>query len=121
MKFQFTLNEKGKPPCYAPIINKVKKKVADCELLFDEGPLAGFKLQGFVIWERTTAEDDLPVGDLSVTPPGYQKPDKFHDTISLLRKVEDNSFSYVNLPRDSALRSEILDAFREWRQTARRS
>lgn len=27
-------------------------KLADAELLFDDGPLAGLKLTGFAIWER---------------------------------------------------------------------
>ena len=37
-------NDKGNPP----------GKLADAELHFSEGPLAGLKLIGFAIWERRT-------------------------------------------------------------------
>lgn len=37
-------NDKGNPP----------GKLADAELLFSEGPLAGLKLIGFGVWERRT-------------------------------------------------------------------
>src|SRR5437868_15368407 len=39
---RITANEKGNPP----------GKLADAELHFAEGPLAGLKLIGFAIWER---------------------------------------------------------------------
>lgn len=41
MKIVIVLNDKGNPP----------GKIADAELLFDDGPLAGLKLIGFGIWE----------------------------------------------------------------------
>ena len=37
-------NDKGNPP----------GKLAEAELHFDEGPLAGLKLIGFSVWERKT-------------------------------------------------------------------
>jgi len=37
-------NDKGTPP----------GKLADAELLFTDGPLAGLKLVGFAVWERRT-------------------------------------------------------------------
>jgi hypothetical protein len=42
MKVKILLNEKGNPP----------GKLADAELHFDDGPLAGLKLIGFACWER---------------------------------------------------------------------
>jgi hypothetical protein len=41
---KITLNDKNNPP----------GKLADAELHFTEGPLAGLKLIGFAIWERRT-------------------------------------------------------------------
>ena len=42
MQIKIILNEKGSPV----------GKLADAELLFTDGPLAGLKLLGFAIWER---------------------------------------------------------------------
>jgi hypothetical protein len=42
MTIKITPNDKGNPP----------GKLADAELHFDDGPLAGLKLIGFAIWER---------------------------------------------------------------------
>jgi hypothetical protein len=42
MKIKIFLNEKGNPP----------GKLADAELHFSDGPLAGLKLAGFSVWER---------------------------------------------------------------------
>lgn len=39
---KFTMNDRGNPP----------GKLADAELVFTAGPLAGLKLIGFAIWER---------------------------------------------------------------------
>ena len=44
MKVHITPNDKGNPP----------GKLADAELHFSDGPLAGLKLVGFAIWERRT-------------------------------------------------------------------
>lgn len=114
MEIRFTLNSKGKPPCYAPILSEVKRKLADCEIYFEAGtPLEGLKLQGFVIWERLKAEGNFPVGHLSVTPPGYQKPTNFRDTVSLLRRADDDNYSYVSFNR-GPLYDQIIAAWREF-------
>lgn len=42
MEIKIIKNEKGNPP----------GKLADAELHFTDGPLAGLKLTGFAIWER---------------------------------------------------------------------
>ena len=44
MEIKIQRNEKGSPP----------GKLADAELHFTEGPLAGLKLIGFSVWERRT-------------------------------------------------------------------
>jgi hypothetical protein len=44
MTIKITPNDKGNPP----------GKLADAELHFQDGPLAGLKLIGFSIWERRT-------------------------------------------------------------------
>jgi hypothetical protein len=45
MTVKITPNDTGNPP----------GKLADAELHFEDGPLAGLKLIGFSIWERRTA------------------------------------------------------------------
>jgi hypothetical protein len=52
---KFVLNDRGNPP----------GKLADAELHFSDGPLAGLKLIGFGIWERRT-------GGRNVTFPARQ-------------------------------------------------
>ena len=42
MVIKIVANDKGNPP----------GKLADAELHLTEGPLAGFKLMGFAVWER---------------------------------------------------------------------
>src|SRR5213080_2532889 len=44
MTVKIVINDKGNPP----------GKLADAELHFGDGPLAGLKLIGFSIWERRT-------------------------------------------------------------------
>jgi hypothetical protein len=56
MKVRITMNDKGNPP----------GKLADAELWFDDGPLAGLKLIGFSVWERRGA------GGFNVTFPARQ-------------------------------------------------
>lgn len=45
MQIKFTPNDTGNPA----------GKLADAELHFDDGPLAGLKLIGFSIWERRSS------------------------------------------------------------------
>jgi hypothetical protein len=56
MTVRITMNDKGNP----------SGKLADVELHFTEGPLAGLKLIGFSIWERRTG------GGRNVTFPARQ-------------------------------------------------
>ncbi len=56
MTVTITPNDKGNPP----------GKLADAELHFTEGPLAGLKLVGFGVWERRTG------GGRNVTFPSRQ-------------------------------------------------
>mgnify|MGYP001619549489 CR=1 FL=1 len=44
MDVKIIVNEKGNPP----------GKLAEAELHFPDGPLAGLKLVGFAVWERRT-------------------------------------------------------------------
>lgn len=55
MTIHFIPNDKGNPP----------GKLADVELRFDDGPLAGLKLIGFAAWKRRG-------GGLNVTFPARQ-------------------------------------------------
>ncbi len=56
MTVTITPNDRGNPP----------GKLADAELHFTEGPLAGLKLVGFGVWERRTG------GGRNVTFPARQ-------------------------------------------------
>src|SRR3954447_18949393 len=56
MTVKITPNDKGNPP----------GKLADAELHFTDGPLAGTKLIGFAVWERRTG------GGRNVTFPARQ-------------------------------------------------
>src|SRR5262249_50785924 len=46
MTIKITPNDRGNPP----------GKLAEAEMHFDEGPLAGLKLIGFTIWERRNGD-----------------------------------------------------------------
>jgi hypothetical protein len=118
MEIKFTANEKGKPPLCGPIASVTKKKIADCELRFDEGPLSGLKLQGFTIWERTVEHGSHAVGDLSVSPPSFQYKESGQVySCSLLRPVED--FSYADILVRGDLKEQILAAYRKWAKSQR--
>jgi hypothetical protein len=76
MTIHFTANDRGNPP----------GKLADAELHFDDGPLAGLKLIGFSIWERRGA------GDRNVTFPARQySVNGERRTFALLRPVVDGA------------------------------
>ena len=114
MQIKFSANSKGKPPFFAPLTEENRCKVADCELWFAAGPLAGYKLQGFTIWRRTVATDKLPVGNLMVLPPDFQnKTAAGTQTVSLLREVGDETYSHQWL-RKGKLKDAILEAYRTW-------
>ena len=89
MNIKITPNEKGNPP----------GKLADAELHFEDGPLAGLKLIGFGIWERrggTGRNVTFPARQYSVN--GERR------SFALLRPVADPS-------AQSAIRDLILDAY----------
>jgi hypothetical protein len=101
MTIKITPNETGNPP----------GKVADAELHFTEGPLAGLKLIGFSIWARrnTPISVALPttVDGLTITFPSRQYTvNGDRRSFALLRPV-------TNITASTALRDVILAAYRD--------
>ena len=91
---KFTANDKGNPA----------GKLADAELHFADGPLAGLKLIGFAIWERRGASGrnvTFPARQYSVN--GERR------SFALLRPIVDAS-------AQSAVRDRILEAYAEYEQ-----
>jgi hypothetical protein len=79
-------------------------KLADAELHFVDGPLAGLKLIGFAIWERRGASGrnvTFPARQYSVN--GERR------SFALLRPV-------VDATAQSAVRDRILEAYAEYEQ-----
>jgi len=96
MTIKITPNDKGNPP----------GKLADAELHFTEGPLAGLKLIGFSIWERRGGNGrnvTFPARQYSVN--GERR------SFALLRPVGD-------MTAQNKLRELILDAFQEYEERA---
>ncbi len=92
---RFFPNDKGNPP----------GKLADAELIFQAGPLAGMKLVGFAIWERRT-------GGRNVTFPARQYSiNGERRSFALLRPAEINGDDHAN-PQDR-VRDLILEAYKE--------
>ena len=74
-------------------------KLADAELHFTEGPLAGLKLMGFAIWERRSGAGH------NVTFPGRNYAvNGTNRTFVLLRSINDDH-------SPDKLRDQILDAY----------
>jgi len=91
-----TPNDKSNPP----------GKLADAELHFVDGPLAGLKLIGFGIWERRTGAGrnvTFPARQYSVN--GERR------SFALLRPVADTN-------AQDAVRDLILSAYAEYEQAA---
>jgi len=91
---KITANDKGNPA----------GKLADAELHFVDGPLAGLKLIGFAIWERRGASGrnvTFPARQYSVN--GERR------SFALLRPIVDAS-------AQSAVRDRILEAYAEYEQ-----
>ncbi|NOT25173.1 MAG: hypothetical protein HOP16_03625 [Acidobacteria bacterium] len=91
---KITANDKGNPA----------GKLADAELHFADGPLAGLKLIGFAIWERRGASSrnvTFPARQYSVN--GERR------SFALLRPIADAS-------AQSAVRDRILEAYAEYEQ-----
>ena len=90
MTIKITPNDKGNPPV----------KLADAELHFAYGPLAGLKLIGFSIWERRGGNGrnvTFPARQYSIN--GERR------SFALLRPIVDTS-------AQSVIRDMILDAFK---------
>ena len=93
---KITPNDKGNPP----------GKLADAELHFTEGPLAGLKLIGFSIWERRGGSGrnvTFPARQYSIN--GERR------SFALLRPVADTA-------AQDGIRELILDAFAEFEERA---
>jgi hypothetical protein len=84
MTVRITPNDKGNPP----------GKLADAELHFTNGPLAGLKLIGFAIWERRNG------GGRNVTFPARQ----------YSVNGERRSFAPLRLTTDIAAQETVRDA-----------
>ncbi|MGE0450044.1 MAG: hypothetical protein AB7Q29_10740 [Vicinamibacterales bacterium] len=97
MTIKITPNDKGNPP----------GKLADAELHFTDGPLAGLKLIGFAVWERRGA-----AAGRNVTFPARQySVNGERRSFALLRPVADAT-------AQNGLRDRILEAFQEFEERA---
>ena len=86
---KFVVNEKGNP----------SGKLADAELHFNEGVLAGLKLIGFAVWERRSG------GGRNVTFPARQySVNGERRSFALLRPFED-------VAAQARIRDVILEAY----------
>ena len=91
MIIRITPNDKGNPP----------GKLADAEVHFEDGPLAGMKLMGFAIWERRGT-----AGGRNVTLPARQySVNGERRSFALLRPANGETSA------QEAIRDLILDAY----------
>lgn len=89
-------NDKGNPP----------GKLADAELHFTDGPLAGLKLIGFAVWERRGG------GGRNVTFPARQySVNGERRSYALLRPI-------VDATAQAAIRDLILEAYQDYEERA---
>ena len=96
MIVKIVANEKQNPP----------GKLADAELHFTEGPLAGLKLIGFGVWERRSG------GGRNVTFPARQySVNGDRRSFSLLRPITDAT-------AQDRIRQLVLEAYAEWEEQA---
>ena len=96
MHVRITPNDKGSPV----------GKLADAELHFDEGPLAGLKLLGFAVWERRNGSGR------NVTFPSRQySVNGERRSFALLRPI-------VDVTAQNKLRELILEAYQEFEEQA---
>jgi hypothetical protein len=92
---RITPNDKGNPP----------GKLADAELHFEDGPLAGMKLIGFAVWERRGAS-----GGRNVTFPSRQySVNGERRSFALLRPIVDST-------AQNKIRDLVLEAFQEYEE-----
>jgi hypothetical protein len=96
MTVKISPNDKGNPP----------GKLADAELHFADGPLAGLKLIGFAIWERRSG------GGRNVTFPARQYAvNGERRSFALLRPIVDTT-------AQNSVRDLILEAYAEFEERA---
>jgi len=96
MIVRITPNDKGNPP----------GKLADAELHFADGPLAGLRLVGFAVWERRGG------GGRNVTFPARNySVNGERRSYALLRPIVDTTAQNV-------VRDLILEAFQEYEERA---
>ena len=96
MAVKIVMNDRGNPP----------GKLADAELHFTEGPLAGLKLIGFSVWERRSGDGrnvTFPARQYSVN--GERR------SFALLRPIVDTT-------AQDKVRELILEAYREYEEQA---
>jgi hypothetical protein len=95
MVIKLTPNDRGNPP----------GKLADAELHFNDGPLAGLKLIGFSIWERRVG------GGRNVTFPARSYAINGERRVfALLRPISDQE---AHQHAQNRIRDLILDAYAE--------
>ena len=97
MVVKITSNDKNNPP----------GKLADAELHFTDGLLAGLKLIGFSVWERKTGSGrnvTFPARQYSVN--GERR------TFALLRPASGDATA------QDRIRELILQAYQEWEENA---
>ncbi len=97
MDVRITLNDKNNPP----------GKLADAEIHFTDGVLAGLKLIGFAVWERRTG------GGRNVTFPARQySVNGERRSFSLLRPAAGDATA------QDRLRELVLQAYAEYEERA---
>jgi hypothetical protein len=96
MTVKITPNDKGNPP----------DRIADAELHFTDGPLAGLKLVGFSIWKRRGAGDGRNV----TFPARSYAVNGERRSFALLRPIADAT-------AQESIRQAILDAYAEYETT----
>jgi hypothetical protein len=94
---RITPNDKGNPP----------GKLADAEVHFEDGPLAGMKLIGFGIWERRGGG-----GGRNVTFPARQySVNGERRSFALLRPIVDST-------AQNKIRDLVLEAYQDYEERA---
>src|SRR6266566_9766953 len=94
MTVKITMNDRGNPP----------GKLADAELHFGDGPLAGLKLIGFSVWERRSGNGR------NVTFPARQYAvNGERRSFALLRPIAD-------VAAQERIRELVLQAYAEYEQ-----
>ena len=98
MTIKITPNDKGNPA----------GKLAEAEVHFTDGPLAGLKLIGFSVWERRGAGRNVTFPARSYSVNGERR------SYALLRPIGD-------VTSQDRLRELILEAFAECEEAAERA